>query len=915
MADMQAADLAAARELAFALCGARRFAEALVVAETALTTANDDAYLHNLALICLMELGQLERARAHGEQAVQLQPESAVAHNNLGTLHQELRGFVAAAAAFRRALELDPDYADAHYNLGRLQQDRGHLEGATACYRQVLRLLPDHVDACANLGVVLQQRGESAEAEVFYRRALATFPDHAAVLYNLGLLLQTLRRPADATAIWRRLLTLRPDDADLLYRLGVVLQEQGLTKEAEAAYQQAVAVAPGHIDACLALGTFLQEGGQPDRAEALYRRGLEVVPDAVDLRDQLGALLRRLRRFAEAEVIYREALRLQPDAVATHYNLGILYKAWQRSGLAATALRQAVARQPTHVPALYNLGVVLSEQLCLPEALTCYERILAIDPQHAQARWARAMLPLFASWESSRARARARESWREALAALRMWFAGRDWRGGEEAVGSQQPFFLAYHDADNRPLLTTYGDLCTELMATWLRDVDKSTDDPIVTDAAGRPATPASRDTAPIVEKGGKIGVEEAPTSAPPLRVGIVGKHFFDHSVWHALIRGWLQHLDRRRFHLFTFATTDIRDAVTAEAAALSTLVAGPRSLPDWVATLRATRLDVILYPEVGMDITTARLAALRLAPLQLAAWGHPESTGLTTIDGFLSAELMESAVAQKHYRERLFTLPNLGASFLAPTCVGDETVDLAQWGLASERPILISAGTPFKYDPAYDALYVAIARRLPGCQIVFFRYPEYDALQQLFATRLERAFAAAGLACGEHVFFLPWLPAATLHGLLRVATLMLDTIGFSGFNTVLRAVTCNLPVVTLEGRFLRSRLGAGVLRRLGVTDTVVTNVGDYVDCVVRLAGDAALCQSIRERLAAGAPRLFADPAPIERLQELLLAESRMVSTLDQGGNQGRTPRLSPETLLISSSRAGRTRENSARMV
>ena len=55
-----------------------------------------------------------------------------------------------------------------------------------------------------------------------------------------------------------------------------------------------------------------------------------------------------------------------------------------------------------------------------------------------------------------------------------------------------------------------------------------------------------------------------------------------------------------------------------------------------------------------------------------------------------------------------------------------------------------------------------------------------------------------------------------------------LDAIAFSGFTTAIQALACNgLPIVTLEGELMRQRLAAGILRHIGVKDTIATAVDD----------------------------------------------------------------------------------------
>ena len=64
---------------------------------------------------------------------------------------------------------------------------------------------------------------------------------------------------------------------------------------------------------------------------------------------------------------------------------------------------------------------------------------------------------------------------------------------------------------------------------------------------------------------------------------------------------------------------------------------------------------------------------------------------------------------------------------------------------------------------------------------------------------------------------FIPTLDRARFFGLMQRAHLMLDTLGFSGFNTAIQAIECGLPVVSREGEFMRGRLGSGILRRMGM--------------------------------------------------------------------------------------------------
>jgi predicted O-linked N-acetylglucosamine transferase (SPINDLY family) len=139
-----------------------------------------------------------------------------------------------------------------------------------------------------------------------------------------------------------------------------------------------------------------------------------------------------------------------------------------------------------------------------------------------------------------------------------------------------------------------------------------------------------------------------------------------------------------------------------------------------------------------------------------------------------------------------------------------------------------------------------------------------------MIQTRLQAAFARAGIPADEHVAFLPRQSRAGFFGLMQMADLCLDTIGFSGFNTTMQAIECGLPVVGHEGRFMRGRFASGILRHMGLDELVATTDEQYVQLVGKLAGDVAYLQRARVRTAETASTLFGDPSPLRALEDFL---------------------------------------------
>jgi protein O-GlcNAc transferase len=338
--------------------------------------------------------------------------------------------------------------------------------------------------------------------------------------------------------------------------------------------------------------------------------------------------------------------------------------------------------------------------------------------------------------------------------------------------------------------------------------------------------------------------------------------------VYQAITRGWLRAFDRSRFELELLHLGSQHDADSAAAATSADYhQQGERSPLEWSRLISARAPDVILYPEVGMDAITLQLASQRLAPVQIAAWGHPQTTGLPTIDYFLSAAAFEPPGAQDHYVERLVLLPNLGC-YYDPDVV-PAAAPSGPEPMRGSRVRLVCAGSPFKYAPQHDQVLVEIARQAPHAELHFFSYQD-EVLAARLRARLEAAFRAAGLEPSASLVWQPWRDPARFHEFLRGADLLLDTLGFSGFNTVAQALGCGLPVVTQRGRFMRGRFGAALVAHLSLDELAVDTPEEYVERVVSLARDPARRRALRQTIQTNLPRLYRDASSSEYLQDFL---------------------------------------------
>jgi predicted O-linked N-acetylglucosamine transferase (SPINDLY family) len=741
-----------------------------------------------------------------------------------------------ACGHFRAAVAAAPGHASAHLNLGIALEGLGEAEEAIRAYEAALGLEPGNAYAGYNLGKALLLRGEMGRAEALLRTALSHKPEFPEAHVVLASVLEARGDGPAAAQSLRAALAQRPDYAGAWRNLGMLQARMQQWADADASLRRAVELDAADAEAHYRLGNAQVQLQQPTQAEASYRQAVALRPHFAEAWCNLGNVLADRGLRDEAVRSLGRALAANPAYADAHVGLGNVYAGTSRLEEAAACYRRALALDPRNANAEVNLGNVLHDQGLWHEALQHYDAALALSPEAVEARWARAMCHIPAMRNGQEELPAIRARFTAELDGLERWFDGSRAEYGWKAVGMAQPFWLAYQEEDNRELLQRHGRLCAKLMAPW---------------QARHAPPPAPR------------------RAARPVRVGVVSQFFRDHSVWNAIVRGWFQQLDSARFALQAFCLDPYEDAETRYARSRAArFEQGHAGLRQWTAVILDAQPDVLIYPEIGMDPMSVRLASMRLAPVQAASWGHPETTGLPTIDAYLSAADLEPPSAQAHYTERLVALPNLGC-FVQPDTVQALPPDKAAWGIEADAPLLICPGTPFKYAPEHDWVLAEIARRLERCRMVFFEY-RTRALSALLRERLATAFAGRGLEFGRYAVFVPWQSRAAFHGLLRSADVFLDTIGFSGFNTALQAVECGLPIVTREGRFLRGRLAGGILKRIGLPDLVAADEAQYVALAVGLAQDAGYRTEIRRRMETGRSMLYGDTAPIRALEDFL---------------------------------------------
>lgn len=188
--------------------------------------------------------------------------------------------------------------------------------------------------------------------------------------------------------------------------------------------------------------------------------------------------------------------------------------------------------------------------------------------------------------------------------------------------------------------------------------------------------------------------------------------------------------------------------------------------------------------------------------------------------------------------------------------------------------PILLCPGAPFKYLPKNDWIFIEIIKNIGECKLIFFEHQ--SSLTSILKQRISNLFKSHGLNFVDHVIFSAWLKPSEFYELMNRSCVYLDTIGFSGFNTAVQAIDCALPIVTIEGKFMRGRLASGILQRIGMDELVTKSEAEYINLVIRIVKDMNYRNEVVKKITNKRDILYEDMEPILALENFLINKCRV---------------------------------------
>lgn len=557
------------------------------------------------------------------------------------------------------------------------------------------------------------------------------------------------------------------------------------------------------------LGIAMAMQGRYTEAVTAFTQALAIQPEFIESAISYADVEVRLKEFEKAIERLKNVLRVNPSRADVYCKLGLLHHRLRNDDEAIRVLNKACAIKHDYVEPYKILHMIYYDGGRFEDAKRCCETILSITHDDGTRIRQATMVPIIMG--SANEISEFRESLLHQIDKLL-----------QEVLEVNDPvrgigytsFQLAYHGLDDRQLQTRLAELYVH-------------------------ACPG------LVYESSKCVSASESVQSRRVKVGFISQHLREHSIGKAA-RGLMSKLSRERFHVTAFVFEEPMDAIgksISECADKTVML--ELSLESARKCVEDEKVDILFYQDIGMEPFTYFLAFSRLAPVQCTYFGHPVTTGIPSMDYFISTTFHEPTDSERHYSERLVKLQDVAApSYCYRPDVPVLDLSREKFGIGEKEHIYFCPQTLFKFHPEFDHVLASILRK-DSCGRIVLKVGGRPNLAELLKNRFNKSINDVA----SRITFLPQLSKEDYFSLIALSDVMLDTIHFGGFTTTIDAIAVGTPVITWPGEYMRGRHTMSFYRKMGVHECIAADLDDYALKAVAIATDPKYRASVSKKI------------------------------------------------------------------
>ncbi len=684
------------------------------------------------------------------------------------------------------------------------------------------------------LAVQNHQKNNLQVAEKLYKETLKTNPNHIETIFLLGSLSAQTNNFDKAKKFFQKAIQINPNHVNAHNNLGNALKELGEYRKAIGCYEKAIQINPNYAKAHYNLGIVFKKLGEQKKAIDCYQKAIQINPNHVNAHNNLGMELKELGEYRKAIGCYEKAIQVNPNHVEAHNNLGIVLNELGEHQKAISCCEKVIQIQPNYVNARNNLGLILSELGEHQKAISCYEKAIHIEPNNLTSHWL-SMNTFPIIYENLKEINHYRKRFENGIKKINQLLDTQLQYTKKQlinAINSSTNFYLHYQGGDVLELQKHYAHLVERITHKIYQEFHK------------------------------EIKIKQ---SIAFIKIGFISSFFTNHSV-SKMYKNLIQKLDQKFFKRFVYYADNKFDHITNEIKQDADHFFSHTDVDQLINQISKDNLDVLLYLDIGMSPRIQILSSLRLAPIQCNTYGHPVTSGFKNIDYYFSSELMESQNSQKHYSEKLISLPGIGINYDSPNLSIIKKPNILN---KSNATIFLNLQSLFKLLPQDDHIYLDILKKHSNC-CFWFLQGEKNSITSIFKERISKLFQKEGHAFEKYSYFHPRCGSEEFLGLVEQSDIILDSFNWSGGNTSLEAISLNKPIVTCPSGFMRGRYTYAILKILDIEETIASSKKEYIEIAVKLASDINFRNFIVNKIKKHKNKLFNDDKPVRFFEDVI---------------------------------------------
>lgn len=672
-----------------------------------------------------------------------------------------------------------------------------------------LNLYPNNYKIFFLLGIVSIYSKDFLQAKNFFKKTIFLNPNYAEAYNNLGICYEKLNDNLNAKKNFILAIRKKKNFCEAYKNLGNIYLREGNLIRAVSFLKKSLNLNNLSLDTYLNLAHCYYKLKKFDLAIYNYDCIININPNIPEIHNNKGNALCELGKFDEAINSYNLAIKNNPNHEDYYINKANAYFDLNKYDLALDSYNFALKIKPDVAKVYYLRGKIYKVLGKTELAKNDFNKSFVIDTDYYNALIENLLILPYIyedNFELNRFR--------------------QEYINGLDYLNNLENFIFDSNFPDNQTFLLSYSNFSN---LELLKKKEK----------VFRKIFPKLNNVVPITH-----------TFSSKIRIGFISQFLTDHTIG-KLFQGLIKNLDKKKFDIFIFHshyTKEGRIKKSIDSSATKSVKLS-KNFDNKVLVIRNEKLDILFYSDIGMSSDLYYLTFLKLARYQINSWGHPETSGNSTIDYFISSKVCETTDAQKFYSEKLINFNNFTSFYEVPNFL-QKDFNISNFG---KHNIYFCSQSLFKILPDFDLILKKILEKDQRAQLIFIK-DQWNSWYKILLNRWKKSINKNL----DRIKFVDRLSVDEFINLSGNSNVLLDPVYFGAGNSFIETFIYGTPMVTFPGSFLRSRLVMGLYNQMRISNPpIVYNNDDYINLSIELANNRKKNEEIRSQIIENSNKFF----------------------------------------------------------